>query len=332
MLVRARTMDACRVYRFEGGVSAWTIAKSVGLGGVNRKEDVLTIQTLLNRIAVVDGGPLPPLQEDSLIGPKTMGAIRHFQQWHQLVADARVDPSGPTLKRMNELPKRALAERNAALLSRLAASMPDLIAMAKSAQRIAEAAIDHLQLGTASLTGTQRPYQLADLYFAFGQQSQSQTLLELRFIRATFVRVGSVLTSRHPSVFGGNPFGVSIFTIDPLGKDWMAYSVMQAGDERREIPEVHSGHVYLCRSLDQVLNEDLFKHIMFHEMIHFVDDESKERQIIDHGYKEHALKLTHQLRMHNADNYALFASHAWFGRARLVASQPSLAGLIPNHL
>lgn len=48
MLVRARTADSCRVYRFEGGVSAWTILKSVGLGGVNRKEDVLTIQTLLN--------------------------------------------------------------------------------------------------------------------------------------------------------------------------------------------------------------------------------------------------------------------------------------------
>ncbi|KAA6184246.1 IS110 family transposase [Thiohalocapsa marina] len=35
------------------------------------------------------------------------------------------------------------------------------------------------------------------------------------------------------------------------------------------------------------------------------------------------MQLRHNLRIHNADNYALFASHAHIGLGRLVASQPA---------
>lgn len=329
MLVRANTGSACIAYRFEGGLTAWKIKKSVGQGGFNQKEDVLTIQRLLNLIAVTDGGPMPPLAEDGLIGPKTLGAIRTFQQFHQVASDGRVAPGGPTLKKMNEVPKNALAERNAARLARTVLAMPELIAIAKKAQRTAEAAMDFLKLG---LSSSRRAYELADLYFAFGKQGQGATQAELAFIRTTFVRVAGVLTSRPSPLTGGNPFGVSIFTIDPLGRDWMAYSPMQLGDDNRDIPEVHSGHVYLCSRLDGGVVPDLFNHILFHELIHFVDDESKERRIVDHGYREKAMRLPHGLRMHNSDNYALFATHAHIGRDRLIASQPSLAPHVPANL
>lgn len=329
MLVRANTGNACIAYRFEGGESAWTIEKSVGLGGVNRKEDVLKIQRLLNLIAPSDGGPVPPLAEDGLIGPKTQGAIRAFQQFHQVASDGRVDPGGPTLKKMNEVQKSSLAASNAARLARTALAMPDLIARARKAKQTAESAMDFLSVGMAS---SKRSYDLADLHFAFGKQSQGATLSELSFIRTTFVRVIGVLTSRGSPLTGGNPFGASIFTIDPLGRDWMAYSPMQLGDDQRDIPEVHSGHVYLCSGLDGAVMPDLFTHILLHEVIHFVDDESKERRIVDHGYRDKAMKLPHSLRMHNSDNYALFASHAHIGRERLVASQPSLGPHIPSNL
>lgn len=332
MQVRAHTENACVVYRFEGGVSAWTIEKSVGVGGFNRKDDVLKIQQLLNKIAPGDGGPLPPLAEDGLAGPKTNGAIRAFQQFHRVASDGRVDPGGPTLKRMNEVPKQGLAAQNAARLARTAQAMPALLAMAQKAIRGAESAMDALSLGGSGLTPPTRPFEIADLYFAFGKQSQATTLSELRFIRTTFVRVKGVLASRISPLTGGNPFGVSIFTIDPLGKDWMAYSPMQLGDDRREIPEVHSGHVYLCSGLDHGVVPDLFNHILMHELLHFVDDEAKERRIVDHGYRDKAMKLPHSLRMRNSDNYALFASHLHIGRTRLVASQPSLQPHVPANL
>ena len=329
MLVRANTGNACVTYRFEAGQSAWTIEKSVGQGGFNRKDDVLKIQRLLNLIAVSDGGPRPRLAEDGLIGPKTIGAIRAFQQFHRTASDGRVDPGGPTLKKMNEVPKRALAEQNTLRLARTMQAMPDLIAMAKKAQRTAEMAMDFLRVNMPS---AKRSHDLADLHFAFGKQQQSTTLSELAFIRTTFRRVSTVLVSRVSPITGGNPFGASIFTIDPLGKDWMAYSPMEVSDNNREIPEVHSGHVYLCSGLDAGVMPDLFTHILMHELLHFVDDESKERQIVDHAYRDKAMKLPHAQRMHNSDNYALFASHIHFGRARLVASQPKLDPHIPANL
>ena len=329
MLVRANTGNACITYRFEGGQSAWTIDKSVGQGGFNHKGDVQTIQRLLNLIEVSYGGPMVTLAEDGLVGPKTIGAIRGFQQFHHTGSDGRVDPNGPTLKKMNEVPKNRLAQQNASRLARTAQAMPDLVAMARKAQRTAEAAMDFLRLGIGS---SKRAHELADLHFAFGRQAQGATIAELAFIRTTFVRAAGVLVSRASPLTGGNPFGVSIYTIDPLGRDWMAYSPMQLGDDNRDIPEVHSGHVYLCNRLDSGVVPDLFTHILFHELIHFVDDESKERRIVDHGYREKAMKLPHSLRMHNSDNYALFASHIHFGRDRLIASQPSLRPHIPANL
>jgi peptidoglycan hydrolase-like protein with peptidoglycan-binding domain len=327
MQVRANTGNACVMYRFEGGQSAWTIERSVGQGGINRKDDVLKIQRLLNLIEVKDGGPLPLLAVDGLVGPKTIGAIRTFQQFHHTANDNRVDPGGPTLKKMNEVPKQKLAQENAARLARAVQAMPELIAMANKAQRAAEMAMDFLRL---NMSPAKRSYDLADLYFAFGKQQQAVTLSELAFIRTTFHRVRTVLVSPRVSPFtGGDPFGVSIFTIDPVGKDWMAYSPMQRYDDKRDMPEIHSGHVYLCNGLDAGVVPDKFTHILMHELLHFVDDESKERRIVDHGYCEKAMTLPHSQRMHNADNYALFASHIHFGRARLVASQPTLAPYIP---
>src|SRR5271165_4037162 len=102
MLVRANTDCACVMYQFEGDVSAWKIQASVGVGGFNRKEDVLEIQQLLNLIAPDDGGPAPPLAEDGWIGPKTNAAILAFQQFWDTANDNRIDPDGPTLKKMNE--------------------------------------------------------------------------------------------------------------------------------------------------------------------------------------------------------------------------------------
>lgn len=72
---------------------------------------------------------------------------------------------------------------------------------------------------------------------------------------------------------------------------------------------------------------------VYHELIHFVDDENKGRAIGDEGkYREKALQATHAVRMRNADNFALFGTHLHFGRTRLVASQPTLGLLIPANL
>jgi hypothetical protein len=80
-----------------------TITKSVGMNGVNRPEDVRTVQRFLNAIPVPLGGPQPKLATDSLVGPHTIGAIRRFQQTQLGFQDGRVDPNQRTIGKLGEL-------------------------------------------------------------------------------------------------------------------------------------------------------------------------------------------------------------------------------------
>jgi hypothetical protein len=81
-----------------------TISASVGSGGVNRKDDSMTVQELLNEVPANQGGPSPQLVVDGLPWTKTIAAIRHFQkvQLNFKWPDGRVDPNGKTLARLNE--------------------------------------------------------------------------------------------------------------------------------------------------------------------------------------------------------------------------------------
>lgn len=75
------------------------ITSSVGRGGVNRAEDVRTVQALLNRHIQP---PRQPLEVDGSAGSNTIAAIEAFQQQrlsalHISGPDGRVDPGGRTL-------------------------------------------------------------------------------------------------------------------------------------------------------------------------------------------------------------------------------------------
>jgi peptidoglycan hydrolase-like protein with peptidoglycan-binding domain len=84
-----------------------SIEKPVGDGQKARNlyNDVVTIQQLLNDITPANGGANPPLKVDGVCGPKTKGAIQKFQLQHfgWKLADARVDPGGETLAKMNAM-------------------------------------------------------------------------------------------------------------------------------------------------------------------------------------------------------------------------------------
>ena len=83
-----------------------TISAAVGPGAPNRPDDVRTIQELINKVPVSEGG-LPPdrkLVVDGLCGPKTKDAISKFQlkQFGWGGTDGRVDPGQQTLARLNQ--------------------------------------------------------------------------------------------------------------------------------------------------------------------------------------------------------------------------------------
>jgi hypothetical protein len=79
-----------------------SIAASVGVDAQNDKADVSTVQELLNAVPPDQGGPVPLLVVDGLIGPNTIKAINAFQMKQLGVQDGRVDPGFDTIKRLNE--------------------------------------------------------------------------------------------------------------------------------------------------------------------------------------------------------------------------------------
>jgi hypothetical protein len=69
-------------------MSSETLTGSVGLAGTNRREDVVAIQSLLSKHGFSLGRP------DGICGPKTIAAIKSFQQGFMRNPDGRIDPHG----------------------------------------------------------------------------------------------------------------------------------------------------------------------------------------------------------------------------------------------
>ncbi len=83
---------------------AKSITASVGrMGGVNHAPDVKVVQELLNQVPATSGGPGTKLQVTGTCGTNTIDAIQRFQlhNFGFSMADGRVDPDGPTLKKLN---------------------------------------------------------------------------------------------------------------------------------------------------------------------------------------------------------------------------------------
>lgn len=78
-----------------------TISDSVGKDGVNRSQDVSTVQKLINQ-NIKSIAPMPPLKPDGKSGPKTISAIEAFQRKvvRMRMPDGRVDPRGKTISKL----------------------------------------------------------------------------------------------------------------------------------------------------------------------------------------------------------------------------------------
>jgi hypothetical protein len=90
-------------------MTRYEIRGSVGQGGRNQERDVLLVQRLLNHCLGMLI-PLARLAEDGRCGPHTILAITTFQQrWvRRSGADGRMDPYGPTFRRLVESVEGAL--------------------------------------------------------------------------------------------------------------------------------------------------------------------------------------------------------------------------------
>jgi peptidoglycan hydrolase-like protein with peptidoglycan-binding domain len=74
------------------------LTTSVGRGGHNRRDDVLTVQRLINA-KLAPGTRL--LRVDGICGPLTIAAISDYQRTLYMNPDSRVDPGGRTLRALS---------------------------------------------------------------------------------------------------------------------------------------------------------------------------------------------------------------------------------------
>lgn len=76
------------------------ITKSVGLYGINLRNDVTFIQTALNAYARKHASNTFPLAVDGVCGNKTIQAIFNFQKNHVgiITPDSRIDPNGRSFR------------------------------------------------------------------------------------------------------------------------------------------------------------------------------------------------------------------------------------------
>jgi hypothetical protein len=326
-----------------GPTGAKSITGSVGLGGRNAANDVRTVQALLNDVPPEAGGPVPKLAVDGLSGPLTRAAIAKFQKAQLGFSDSRVDPGGPTLKRLNEFgagktglglaPSAAPnAQRDAIRMATAQAAWPDVIIACRRGEQTATAAADFKMLGPGALTTSPEPYQFIDRHFKFGNQDDARTIAELRFIAVTFRRMKTIAEGRR-SVTGVIGFGTSILEIDPKPEETLklrrgvnkvsAYVPVESVEHTDGTTPFR---IYLCEGLDG-RPHDYYVRLLTHELAHFVDDEHESTVITDHGnaFDGSVMRLSHDRRMHNAETYALFAFERAFGKARLLAIHPNLA-------
>jgi putative chitinase len=88
------------IYRLQklGSEDTMCITRSVGRGGVNLKDDVKTIQVLLN-LNIYQLSPPNPIVENGACGPSAIAAIEMFQRQvrRSLRPDGKVDANGATL-------------------------------------------------------------------------------------------------------------------------------------------------------------------------------------------------------------------------------------------
>lgn len=94
------------------------ITAAVGERGVNDAQDVGIVQHLLNLVRK-QTGQRPLLVVDGKVGPKTIGAVKEFQQKYcKAEKSGRMEPGGETITTLNRvaLPEARLNDGYAFLL------------------------------------------------------------------------------------------------------------------------------------------------------------------------------------------------------------------------
>jgi hypothetical protein len=322
------------------------ISASVGQGGRNKPPDVATIQRALNRVPGNEGGPVPPLVVDGLIGPKTVGAIYRFQKHHfgAAKADGRVDPNQRTIAKLREFQTQQqsgepedpgtrlgftsvshLKSDSASVMVRVKGALPTALQWSLAARRRLAEAIGFAK-GQATGGDFKRSHDLVDRCFKIKSLTSQGAIRAMRRIDAVFEEMPKAIHADTvgKGIFRKAPGGcstagrtINAFTypggfrkIDP------ATGAPPMSNPEFRGPNVSQRGIYMCTS--NIASKDVFAmtDLIVHEMSHFVGPSRGFYRIGDHSGGLAALRSNHITAIRTASNYAWLA---WL--ARLNKSQ-----------
>jgi hypothetical protein len=272
----------------------------------NFADDVKTIQKALNRFSPLQGGPIVPLVVDGLFGPKTGGAIHHFQEkwglkpkgWN--VPDGIVDVEGPTIERLRKGPG-ALPNLPLEFLTRI----PRVMEIVTAARAALTTAKTFYTLPGVSLFGKAAADKV-DRHFH--QNSTPSPLGRIEQIERIYLGMQTAI--------GFVPQGVVLAMDEPPGIAQGSYMfAFEGGYDHRGMDEnwngIPVGSIYLCPK-SRTLTPDAFAYAMIHELAHYVGPSAPgiDDKAYFHKDSQKYKSLSPDLAFHNADSYAQFAFEA----------------------
>jgi hypothetical protein len=317
------------------------LARSVGQGGANLRDDTRTVQQALNRVQPEQGGPTPRLRIDGIVGPKTLGAISRFQSQQLGFADARVDPDGPTLARLNQLFSQGSARGSLAFAIRpipIPVPPPKLpFFFSVTDDNMKRVYLDHVPVAHscafAAVTLLQTPSSdrastLLNKYFRLSENPAAAHDLEL--IKRTFRKIENLLARNMALVemtFIPMP---GFYTLAQLAKTRVLAVAQPNGAAlkgKKTRVKMQDGSVFMVED-DKVwiqviyffATDDLKVGTLIHELAHYVGAPDGLPDSIDDPPGQRSSradidKLSPRPRPRIAECYALFAFEANFGRA-----------------
>lgn len=270
-------LDRCQLVTARGDnvpVSHVTIDGTVGAGGRNQQDDVRSIQQALNQIPAGDGGAADNLTIDGLCGPRTTGAIRHFQsvQFPGWTPDSRIDPQQKTIAKINELlanPRQSLRlslnpDTMPPEIQRAHQCVPGVLSRIRAARRRVIAARSALSSGIA---GGLAAKDVETVRWHFKFHRAPDPISHLSRVIAVYDRMESVLfmETRPSSPFqlfqttGGNPREKNAAAWAALG----GYSY-GLGEKHRDGEYYHA--IYIAPQFAEKVYAEM---ILLHELAHF---------------------------------------------------------------
>src|SRR5829696_6066389 len=342
MISDTSTRTRCLTFTSADVITDKPISSPVGAGH-GKPDDIRMVQSFLNALLPVEGGPNLILAEDGICGPKTQAAINKYQKFAVGFVDGRIDPQGKTIRALTgfivgspTVPQGILGQNAAGQPAKDTpnAKVPPPTEAEKAvaeAQQILRELEPRLKLLLIKLTPVTTPMQgLLNKHFAAGADKVkpgdiAHVATVLRNI-ISFVAKVKLLFDPVP-----NPGDIAAYTV-PGGSQLSANESVIMIDNFSNKPKKFKGQsLWLTRLYtDPTTLKNQRQRVLLHEFCHFVGPKEGFPGLFTDIYirDQQFAFLGKVQRLHNCDTLALFFLEWCVGHAN-VSSLPKLVN--PAH-